>query len=117
MRKTNRNLTIGSLIGRVLLTAMVLAIAAFFTPGFTISGLTTLLLSAAIIIALNFAAESLTGIGTKPFGRGLAGFAITVIVLLVTSKILPGFNIGLFSAVLGALFIGIVDAVLPGKAF
>ena len=50
------------------------------------------------------------------FGRGIAGFLVAAIILYVTKFIVPGFNISLWGAIIGALVIGVVDAIMPGRA-
>ncbi len=101
---------------RVLITSIVVAIAAYFTPGFTIDGLWSLLLAAVVIGILDYLVQRFTGIDASPFGRGIAGFLVAAIILYVTKFIVPGFNISLWGAIIGALVIGVVDAIMPGRA-
>lgn len=108
------NVSIGSLIKKILISAIVLAIAAFLTPGFNIDGFKSLLLAAIVIGLLNYVITRFTGIEGTPFGRGIVGFIVAVIILLITRSIVDGFNMTNFGAIIGALVIGIVDAILPG---
>ncbi|MDO5707860.1 MAG: phage holin family protein [Andreesenia angusta] len=108
---------IKSFIIRIIMTAIVLAISAFLTPGFRINGIGTLILATIVIIVISFALESMIGVGANPFGRGIAGFVVSVIVLILTSKLVNGFHIGLFSAIIGSLIIGIINAIIPSKTF
>lgn len=101
---------------RVLVTSIVVAIAAFFTPGFSIDGIWSLLLSAVVIGVLDYLIQKFMGINASPFGRGITGFLVAAIILYVTKFIVPGFNISIWGAIIGALVIGVVDAVMPGKA-
>ena len=100
---------------RILITAIVVAIAAYFTPGFTIDGLWSVLLAAVVIGVLDYLIQRFTGIDASPFGRGIAGFLVAAIILYVTQFIVPGFNISIWGAIIGALVIGIIDAIMPGK--
>lgn len=106
---------IGHMILRILITSVVIAVAAYFTPGFTINGLGSLLIAAVVIGGLNHLVQKFAGIDASPFGRGIAGFLVSAIILYVTKFIVPGFNISLWGAIIGSIVIGIVDAILPGK--
>ncbi len=115
-RNRDNDFSIGELLLRVLITSIVVAIAAFFTPGFTIDGMWSLLLAAVVIGVLDYLIQKFTGINASPFGRGLSGFLVAAIILYVTKFIVPGFNISIWGAIIGALVIGIVDAIMPGRA-
>ncbi|WP_313755658.1 phage holin family protein [Tissierella sp.] len=107
---------IGEMLIRILVTAIVVAIAAYFTPGFTIDGIWSLLLASVVIGVLDHLVQRFTGINASPFGRGITGFLVAAIILYVTKFIVPGFNISIWGAIIGALIIGIVDAIIPGRA-
>lgn len=115
-RERDNDFNIGELLLRVLITSIVVAIAAYFTPGFTIDGLWSLLLAAVVIGVLDYLVQKFTGVNATPFGRGLSGFLVAAIILYVTKFIVPGFNISIWGAIIGALVIGIVDAIMPGRA-
>lgn len=115
-RERDNDFNIGELLLRVLITSIVVAIAAYFTPGFTIDGLWSLLLAAVVIGVLDYLIQKFTGVNASPFGRGLSGFLVAAIILYVTKFIVPGFNISIWGAIIGALVIGIVDAIMPGRA-
>ncbi|TJX12967.1 phage holin family protein [Tissierella creatinini] len=115
-RDRDNDFSIGELLLRVLITSIVVAIAAFFTPGFTIDGMWSLLLAAVVIGVLDYLIQKFTGVNASPFGRGLSGFLVAAIILYVTKFIVPGFNISIWGAIIGALVIGIVDAIMPGRA-
>ena len=59
---TDNDFSIGEILLRVIITAIVVAIAAFFTPGFTIDGLWSLLLAAVIIGVLDYLIQKFTGV-------------------------------------------------------
>lgn len=107
---------IGHLLIRVLVTAIVVAIAAYFTPGFTIDGIWSLVLAAIVIGVLDHLVQRFTGVSASPFGRGISGFLVAALILYVTKFIVSGFNISVWGALIGALAIGIVDAIIPGRA-
>ena len=83
---------IGEMLIRVLVIAIVVAIAAYFTPGFTIDSIWSLLIAAVVIGVLDHLIQRFTGINASPFGRGIAGFLVAAIILYVTKFIVPGFN-------------------------
>lgn len=115
-RDKDNHFSIGEMLLRVLITSIVVAIAAYFTPGFTIDGLGSLLLAAVVIGVLDYLIQRFTGVDASPFGRGIAGFLVAAIILYVTKFIVPGFNISIWGAIIGALVIGVVDAIMPGRA-
>lgn len=115
-RNPERDFNIGGMIIRVIVTAIVVAIAAFFTAGFSIDGLWSLLLASVVIGVLDHLVQMFTGVEASPFGKGITGFLVAAIILYVTKFIVPGFNISVLGALIGALVIGIVDVVIPGKA-
>lgn len=115
-RKRDDGFSIGELLIRVLVTAIVIAIAAFFTPGFSVDGLWSLLLAAVVIGVLDHLVQKFAGVNASPFGRGLSGFLVAAIILYVTKFIVPGFHITLWGSIIGALVIGVVDAIIPGRA-
>ena len=112
-RKNEFNL--GEMLLRVVITSIVLAIAAFFTPGFTIDGLWSVILAAVVIGVLDYLIQRFTGVDASPFGRGIAGFLLTALILYVTQFIVSGFNVSFWGAIIGALVIGIIDAIMPGR--
>lgn len=115
-REREDNFNVGEMIIRVLVTAIVVGIAAYFTPGFTIDGIWSLLLASIVIGVLDHLIQKFTGVSASPFGRGLSGFLVAALILYVTKFIIPGFHISVWGAIIGALVIGIVDAIIPGRA-
>lgn len=116
-RNTSRDqgFNIGEMLLRILITSIVVAVAAYFTPGFSIDSLGSLLLAAIVIGVLDYLVQKFTGIDASPFGRGLAGFLVAAIILYVTKFIVSGFHISIWGAIIGALVIGIIDAIMPGR--
>ncbi|NLY66858.1 MAG: phage holin family protein [Tissierellia bacterium] len=119
-REVNTNRTndwnIGELLIRLLVTAIVVGITAFLTPGFSIDSLWSLILAAVVIAVLDYLVQRFTGVNATPFGRGITGFIISAIILYATKFIVPGFDISVWGAIIGALVIGIVDMIIPGRA-
>lgn len=107
---------IGHFLIRWVVSAIVLAITAFMTPGFTISGLFPLLLASLVIALLDLVAFRLFKVDASPFGRGIIGFIVAVAIIYVTKFIVPGYNVTVWGALIGALVYGIIDAIIPGRA-
>lgn len=113
-----KNKGIFSLLIKILVSAVVLGIAAFFTPGFSIvGGFGTLFIAAIVVGFLSWAATEILGIKASPFGAGLTGFIISAIILYLTRYIVTGFSITFVGALLGAFVLGIVDFIIPGNRF
>jgi uncharacterized membrane protein YvlD (DUF360 family) len=103
-------------LGRLVLTAVILGIVSFLTPGFSINGLWSFLLAALVISVLDYLVESFMGVDASPFGRGIKGFVIAAVILYLTQFFVPNMSVSIFGALLAALAIGIVDAIIPGRA-
>lgn len=103
-------------LGRLAITAVILAITSFLTPGFTINGLWSFLLAAVVITVLDYFVEAFMGVDASPFGKGIKGFIISVIIIYLTQFLVPNMRASILGAVLAALVIGIIDAVIPGRA-
>ena len=103
-------------VGRVVLTAVILAITSFLTPGFSIRGLWSFILAAIVISVLDYLVESFMGVDASPFGKGIKGFVIAAVIIYVAQFLVPSMSVSIIGALLAALAIGIVDAVIPGRA-
>lgn len=107
-----------SLLVKILVSAVVLGIAAWLTPGFSISGgFGTLFIAAVVVGLLSWGAVKFIGVKASPFGAGASGFLLTAVILYLTRYIVDGFSISIIGALLGALVLGIVDLVIPGSRF
>ena len=103
------------IIGRLITAAIILAITAFFTPGFQINNIWTLALSAIVLTILDYLVSKFTGIQASPFGKGFVGFVLSVVILYVTQYFVAGYSISWMAAIIGALIYGIVDYFIPGE--
>ena len=86
------------------------------TPGFTINGLWGSLLASGIIIVLDYLVELILGVDASPFGRGLSGFLVTAVIIYATQFLVPYMRVSIIGAILAALVVGILDAIIPGRA-
>ena len=114
--KTQSNTsTVGQVIWRLVSAAVVLAITAFFTPGFSIDNFWALALAAVVLTALDYIIVKFTGLEASPFGKGFVGFIVAAVVLYITQFFVAGYAISWLGAIIGALVYGVVDYLIPGK--
>ena len=114
--ETNQNTGSGvwQVVGRLIAAAVVLAITAFFTPGFTIDNIWALAIATIILAVMDYLITKFTGIQASPFGKGFVGFSLAAITLYVTQFFVAGYSISWMAAIIGALIYGVVDYFLPG---
>ena len=111
----NRTSTVWQIVGRLITAAIVLAITAFFTPGFTINNIWTLAIAAVVLTVIDYLIVKFTGLHASPFGKGFVGFALAAITLYVTQFFVAGYSISWIAAIIGALIYGVIDYFLPGN--
>ena len=119
-RGTNTNTktgtsTVWQIVGRLVVATIVLAITAFFTPGFSINNWATLIIAAVVLSIIDYLIVKFTGLHASPFGKGFVGFALAAITLYVTQFFVAGYSISWMAAIIGALIYGVVDYFLPGN--
>ena len=114
-RSQNNTSTFGQVIGRFVAAAVVLAITAFFTPGFTINNIWTLAIAAIVLTAIDYLIVKFTGLQATPFGKGFVGFVLAAVTLYVTQFFVAGYSISWMAAIIGAVIYGIVDYIMPGE--
>ena len=107
--------TVWQVLGRFIASAVVLAITAFFTPGFSINNIWTLAIAAIVLTVADYLIMKFTGLQASPFGKGFVGFALAAIILYVTQFFVAGYSISWMAAIIGALIYGVVDYFIPGN--
>lgn len=107
--------TVWQIVGRLITAAIVLAITAFFTPGFAINNIWSLALAAVVLTVLDYLIIKFTGLNASPFGKGFVGFILSAVILYVTQYFVVGYSISWLAAIIGALIYGIVDYLIPGE--
>lgn len=107
--------TAWQIVGRLIGAAVVLAITAFFTPGFTIHNIWTLVIAAVVLTVIDYLVTKFTGLHASPFGKGFVGFALAAITLYITQFFVAGYSISWMAAIIGALIYGVVDYFIPGN--
>ena len=111
----NQTSTFGQIVGRLVTAAIVLAVTAFFTPGFTINNIWTLAIAAIVLTVIDYLIVKFTGLQASPFGKGFVGFVLAAITLYVTQFFVAGYSISWMAAIIGAVIYGIVDYIIPGN--
>ncbi len=107
--------TVGQIISRFIVAAIILAITAFFTPGFSINNIWALALATIVLSVMDYLIVKFTGLHSSAFGKGFVGFILAVITLYLTQYFVAGYSISWFAAIIGALVYGIIDYIMPGE--
>ena len=111
---TTSTSTVLQIVGRLITAAIVLAITAFFTPGFSINNIWALALAAIVLSIMDYLIIKFTGLHASPFGKGFVGFALAAITLYLTQFFVAGYSISWMAAIIGALIYGVVAYFMPG---
>ena len=114
-RSQNSTSTVWQIVGRLVTAAIVLAITAFFTPGFSISNFWALAAAAIVLTIIDYLIVKFTGLHASAFGKGFVGFVLSAVVLYVTQYFVAGYTISWISAIVFAIVYGVVDYFLPGE--
>ena len=107
--------TVGQIIGRFIVAALILGITAFFTPGFSINNIWSLAISAIVLTVMDYLIVKFTGLHAMAFGKGFVGFVLAVVVLYATQFFVSGYSISWMAAIIGALIYGVIDYIMPGE--
>ncbi len=107
--------TVGQVVGRFIVAAIILGITAFFTPGFSINNLWSLAISAIVLTVMDYLIVKFTGLHAMAFGKGFVGFVLAVVVLYATQFFVSGYSISWMAAIIGALIYGVIDYIMPGE--
>ena len=112
-RNYSRSNTFAQVILRFVTSAVILAITAFFTPGFAINNIWALALAAVVLTVIDFLLVKFTGLHASAFGKGFVGFVLAAVVLYATQFFVAGYSISWIAAMIGALIYGVVDYFIP----
>ena len=115
IRHSSKPNTLGQIVLRFITSAVILAITAFFTPGFSIGSIWALALAAVVLTIMEYLITTFTGLHASAFGKGFVGFALAVAVLYLTQYFVAGYSISWIAAIIGALIYGVVDFFIPGN--
>lgn len=112
-RNYSRSNTFAQVILRFVTSAVILAITAFFTLGFTINNIWALALAAVVLTVIDFLLVKFTGLHASAFRKGFVGFVLAAVVLYATQFFVAGYSISWIAAMIGALIYGVVDYFIP----
>lgn len=115
VNSNNTTSMFGQVVGRLVTAAIVLAITAFFTPGFTINNIWSLAIAAIVLTIIDYLIVKFTGLDATPFGKGFVGFVLAAVTLYITQYFVAGYSISWIAAIIGAVIYGIVDYIIPGE--
>ncbi len=105
---------IGAIV-RFVVSALVLMLVSWISPGFVVhGGITGALIAAAVIAVLGFVAEALMGNKLSANGKGVVGFITAAVVIYLAQFIIPNLlSVSILGALIAAFIIGLIDAVVP----
>lgn len=105
-----------SMLLRLIVNAVAIAVAAYYVPAFRLSGPGAGIAAAVILACVNVFVRPLLLLLTLPFTLltlGLFIFVVNALCLMLTAAVVPGFEITSFKgALLGALIISVVSWAL-----
>lgn len=105
------------LIIKLIVAGFAVLVSSWLTPGMSVAGFKTAILVALVIGILDFALGRFFGEQAAPSGRGTKGFILAALILFIAGKLVEGFSVGIFGALIGALIMGLVDGFLGSKIF
>lgn len=105
-----------SLLINWLISALAIIVTAYILPGVHIEGFTTALVVAVVLGVINIFIKPILIILTLPINilsLGLFTFVINAVIIILVSKIVPGFKIdGFIWALLFSIILSVINSVL-----
>ena len=103
------------MIIRFVVSALVLIVVSWLSPGFVVSGgFVGALIAAVVIAVLGYIAEALLGDRISPQSRGLVGFITAAVVIYLAQFVIPSMlSVSIVGALISAFIIGLIDAFVP----
>ncbi|MFX4263370.1 phage holin family protein [Pelotomaculum propionicicum] len=100
---------------RFVVSALVLIVVSWLSPGFVVrGGFVGALIAAVVIAVLGYVAEALLGDRISPQSRGLVGFITAAVVIYLAQFIIPNLlSVSVVGALISAFIIGLIDAFVP----
>lgn len=111
---TSKRQVLKEFIRKTLIINLILGIIAFLSPSFTVSSIWILLVCGGLISTLDFLLQNYTNIKYILIGRGLVGFFVSFIVLLMSVNTMAGFNMSVMTIVIISILIALIDIIIPG---
>jgi len=99
---------------RFVVSAIVLMVVSWLTPGVAVNGFWGALGASLVIAGLGWLAQSMLGRAASPASRGLTGFLAAAVVIWLAGALFPGWmRVTWYGAAIAAFLIGLVDSVVP----
>ncbi len=100
---------------RFVVSALVLIVVSWISPGFMVKGgFLGALIAAAVIALLGYVGEILLGTRISPQSRGIVGFVAAAVVIYLAQFIIPGLlSVSIIGALISAFIIGLIDTLVP----
>jgi putative membrane protein len=100
-------------IVRLLVSAIVLMVVSYITPGFSGLSFWHAVLAAILITVIGYALETLFGRRITPYARGGVGFAVSAAIFYLIQFMIPGLRVSILGALIAAAIVGIIDMFVP----
>jgi len=101
-------------IVRFVVSAVVLMVVAWLTPGFAVNGFWGALFASLVIAGLGWVVQAMLGRQASPAGRGFAGVISAAVIIYLTGWLFPGWlTVTWWGALIAAFLIGVADAMVP----
>ena len=100
---------------RFVVSALVLIVVSWISPGFMVKGgFLGALIAAAVIALLGYVGEILLGTRISPQSKGIVGFVVAAVVIYLAQFIIPGLlSVSIIGALISAFIIGLIDTLVP----
>ncbi|GAB6274917.1 MAG: phage holin family protein [Peptococcaceae bacterium] len=100
---------------RFVVSALVLMVVSWISPGFIVKGgFLGALIAAAVIALLGYVGEIILGTRISPQSRGIVGFVAAAVVIYLAQFIIPGLlSVSIIGALISAFIIGLIDTLVP----
>jgi len=116
LKKETNSLRFKQLIIRYISALTILWITTYFTPNFNMSAFPGLLISAFMIILLDYLVATITGIHDIPIYRAIVSLVACAVILYMTQFLVSGYYISIFSTIIAATIYGVIQYNLPNYA-
>lgn len=103
------------LLIRFLSAITILAITTYFTPNFNMDSFPYLIISAFMVVILDYFVATLTGIHDIPVYRAIVSIVACSVILYITQFFVSGYYISIFSTLIAASIYGVIQFNLPNK--
>lgn len=101
-------------IVRFIVSALVLWVVSWITPGVQTAGFMGAFWAALAIVAIGWLVERALGRNISPQARGFTGFLTAAAVIWLTGYLFPGLiSVTFIGALIASFIIGVVDAIVP----